>query len=103
MNCSVVSVFTNLHCADFGCLYSVDFVAVTKPLKNDINLPINTFFTTYLKSGGRETKKNSTRESKWKKVKNHCPKGTVDWFLINPLTYKGHMCPVSNKQNSGLS
>jgi len=53
-------------------------VAVTKPLKNEINLPRNTFFTTYLKSGGRETKKNYIRETGWKKVKNHCPKGTVD-------------------------
>ena len=78
MNCSVVSVFTNLHCADCVCLYSVDFVAVTKPLKNEINLPRNTFFTTYLKSVGRETKKNYIRETGWKKVKNHCPKGTVD-------------------------
>jgi len=41
MNCSVVSAFINLHCADYHitaascsvCLYSMDLVSVTKKLK----------------------------------------------------------------------
>jgi len=41
--------------------------ACHKTFKNEMNLPRNTFFTTYLKSGGRETKENDIRGWWWKK------------------------------------
>jgi len=39
INRSVLSVFMNLHFPDSVCLYSMDFVSVTKPLKKSNKYP----------------------------------------------------------------
>jgi len=61
--------------ADCVYLYSMDFVSVAKKFKLRIfnKFTKNTLvFTTYLKSGGRETQKDHLRGFGEEKFENHC-------------------------------